>query len=675
MAVGSNLVMTFSENVTNGTGTIVIYDSGGTVESFNVVDDQGTGNGTVEFSGTTVTINPTSDLPDDEAIYVQVGTSAITDTSSNANAYAGITTTTDWNFGTEDNTAPTASFSPADGASDVAVGSNLVMTFSENVTNGTGTIVIYDSGGTVESFNVVDDQGTGNGTVEFSGTTVTINPTSDLPDDEAIYVQVGTSAITDTSSNANAYAGITTTTDWNFGTEDNTAPTASFSPADGASDVAVGSNLVMTFSENVTNGTGTIVIYDSGGTVESFNVVDDQGTGNGTVEFSGTTVTINPTSDLPDDEAIYVQVGTNAITDTSSNANAYAGITTTTDWNFGTEDNTAPEIVNGVYNSAYIQVNFSEGVYGNSSASSPIVSGDYDINIYDDGGDGSIDGTTTISIDGLYRDASLTTGLAGNESTVYFEYTISDGTMNGNDYIVIEKLDNKTTYDEAGNEMVDGATTGNVVYSASIAFAPLYEGFKPKTATSGVASILSNSNITANYVSRVSGVKVGGNAVMPEIAEKEPAIENSIMTGGVTTGFPGIESIVPDNESTRIIEPVFSTGMEVRPEKNEYSSEIQESSSVTGPEKVLGKEPVEETGDTTGDLEIAITEVETTEPSIAVGSAPPAVRTGETVSSGGVTEEESRRPLSLLVIILIALGAASAVFGALRVYRVIRKKS
>ena len=296
----------------------------------------------MEFSGTTVTINPTSDLPDDEAIYVQVGTNAITDTSSNANAYAGITTTTDWNFGTEDNTAPTASFSPADGASDVAVGSNLVMTFSENVTNGTGTIVIYDSGGTVESFNVVDDQGTGNGTVEFSGTTVTINPTSDLPDDEAIYVQVGTSAITDTSSNANAYAGITTTTDWNFGTEDNTAPTASFSPADGASDVAVGSNLVMTFSENVTNGTGTIVIYDSGGTVESFNVVDDQGTGNGTVEFSGTTVTINPTSDLPDDEAIYVQVGTNAITDTSSNANAYAGITTTTDWNFGTEDNTAP---------------------------------------------------------------------------------------------------------------------------------------------------------------------------------------------------------------------------------------------------------------------------------------------------------------------------------------------
>ena len=225
----------------------------------------------------TITLNFSTQPSGVELFDLDINLGAVYDQAGNAVNPSAVTDVLGGYATLYDNTAPTASFSPADGASDVAVGSNLVMTFSENVTNGTGTIVIYDSGGTVESFNVVDDQGTGNGTVEFSGTTVTINPTSDLPDDEAIYVQVGTSAITDTSSNANAYAGITTTTDWNFGTEDNTAPTASFSPADGASDVAVGSNLVMTFSENVTNGTGTIVIYDSGGTVESFNVVDDQG--------------------------------------------------------------------------------------------------------------------------------------------------------------------------------------------------------------------------------------------------------------------------------------------------------------------------------------------------------------------------------------------------------------
>uniref|UniRef100_UPI0039BD16FD Ig-like domain-containing protein n=1 Tax=Limnohabitans sp. TaxID=1907725 RepID=UPI0039BD16FD len=109
---------------------------------------------------------------------------------------------------------------------------------------------------------------------------------------------------------------------------DTLAPTVTtFSPADNATGVAVGSNIVLTFSEAVQKGTGSIVI-SNGTDTRTIAVSDAQ------ITVSGSTVTINPTADLQANSTYWVQLASGAIKDLAGNA--YAGISNTTTLNFTT---------------------------------------------------------------------------------------------------------------------------------------------------------------------------------------------------------------------------------------------------------------------------------------------------------------------------------------------------
>ncbi|TRX29108.1 T9SS sorting signal type C domain-containing protein [Flavobacterium franklandianum] len=119
---------------------------------------------------------------------------------------------------TSDTTPPTVTtLSPADNATGVAINSNLVLTFDENVVVGTaGDIVIYNSDTTVfETIPYNDSR------IVFNGTTgVTINPLGIFVNNAGYYVQIANTAIRDVA--LNAYAGISNNTTWNFTAE---APT------------------------------------------------------------------------------------------------------------------------------------------------------------------------------------------------------------------------------------------------------------------------------------------------------------------------------------------------------------------------------------------------------------------------------------------------------------------
>jgi|GEM_PF-3074459 len=121
-----------------------------------------------------------------------------------------------------DSTPPTVStLSPADGATNVAANSNLVITFSEAVDAETGNINLYKTTGDVlvQAFDVTTDiTGTGSDTI-------TINPTSNLDGGTDYYIKIDATAFDDTAGNS--YAGIDDTTTWNFTTADITAPTVS----------------------------------------------------------------------------------------------------------------------------------------------------------------------------------------------------------------------------------------------------------------------------------------------------------------------------------------------------------------------------------------------------------------------------------------------------------------
>ena len=71
-------------------------------------------------------------------------------------------------------------------------------------------------------------------------------------------------------------------------------------PASGATDVAWDVIPVLTFSEAIFAGTGTVSIFniDTSSTVETFDVTTDIGTGPGTLEISGSDLTIRRSADL-----------------------------------------------------------------------------------------------------------------------------------------------------------------------------------------------------------------------------------------------------------------------------------------------------------------------------------------------------------------------------------------
>jgi len=328
VAVGSNIVLTFDEAVDVESGNITIKKTSDNsiIETIDVTGSLVTGTGT-----TTITVNPTSDLANSTEFYVQIDAAAFDDAAGNS--YAGILSTTALSFTTAavvDETGPTLqSSSPADNATGVAVGSNIVLTFDEAVDAETGNITIKKTSDNsiIETIDVTGGLVTGTGT-----TTITVNPTSDLANSTEYYVQIDPAAFDDAAGNS--YAGISSTTALSFTTAvvDATDPTLqSSSPANNATGVAVGSNIVLTFDEAVDAETGNITIKRTldDSTVEILASTSIKVTGSGT-----SVITVNPTSDLAVDTEYYVLIDGAAFDDSSSNS--YAGISSSTALSFTT---------------------------------------------------------------------------------------------------------------------------------------------------------------------------------------------------------------------------------------------------------------------------------------------------------------------------------------------------
>ncbi|MBI2770716.1 MAG: Ig-like domain-containing protein [Burkholderiales bacterium] len=138
------------------------------------------------------------------------------------------------------------------------------------------------------------------------------------------YYRVESFQFTDVTRTLAEIRGLTVTTD-------TTAPTlAAMTPADNATAVAASSNIVLTFSETVQAGSGSIFIYNSSGTVARTISVTDASQ----VSFAGNTVTINPSADLALSSGYYVNMAAGVIRDLAGNG--YSGIAGSTAYNFTT---------------------------------------------------------------------------------------------------------------------------------------------------------------------------------------------------------------------------------------------------------------------------------------------------------------------------------------------------
>jgi len=221
------------------------------------------------------------------------------------------------------------STTPADGAAGIAVGADLSLGFNEPVRAGSGTIDIYQAGGTLwRSIPVSDSQ-----QVRFNDNVVTIDPAANLPAAAGFYITVSAGALSDLSGNP--FAGWTSPTTWNFSTSsaDTTAPDiVRLTPADEDSQVLQSAVLVIEFDENVVIGTGNIVLQRNGQAAMAIAVTDKT-----QVSVDGNRVTIDPSALLAAGALYSVSIEAGTFKDTAGNA--FAGLSTPGAWNFST---TAP---------------------------------------------------------------------------------------------------------------------------------------------------------------------------------------------------------------------------------------------------------------------------------------------------------------------------------------------
>ena len=347
----NNITITFDEAVRNLDDTAL---TDANVDNLITLKATDAGGGDITFdatiTGQVITINPTSDFAPAQVVYVAVG-ATIEDTSDNAISAANAT------FTAADTVAPTATFSPANGATSVSNSSNITITFDEAVRltdNSAITDTNVDALITLKDTNI-------NGTdigfdATISGQVITINPTSDFTSEQVVYVAIG-ATVEDIYDNALSATNAT------FSAGDIAGPVITFSPLNGATGVLNTGNVTITFDEAVRL-LDDSVITDAN--VDALITLKDTNSAGADIAFdatiAGQVITIDPASDFTSEQVIYVGIGA-SLEDTSNNPISPANAT------FTAADTIAPTVafspVNGataVANAGNITITFNEAV-------------------------------------------------------------------------------------------------------------------------------------------------------------------------------------------------------------------------------------------------------------------------------------------------------------------------
>ena len=290
-ATNTDITITFSEpvNVTGNWFQIVCATSGTRNPADTVV--------TPPSPATSFTINPNTDFAPGESCTVTIVAAQVTDVDANDppdNMAANFV----FSFSTDAAPSVTAT-TPTNGATSVANNTNLSITFSEavDVTGNWFQIV----GATSGTKNVADTVVTG------GPTTFDINP-ADFANGELVTVTVFAAQVNDQDTNDppnNMVANFV----FSF-TIDQAPSVTATTPTNGATGVAINSNVTITFSEpvNVTGNWFQIACPNSG----TRNVADTVVTG------GPTTFTINPNADFGNGEVCTVTVSAAQIADQDS---------------------------------------------------------------------------------------------------------------------------------------------------------------------------------------------------------------------------------------------------------------------------------------------------------------------------------------------------------------------
>jgi hypothetical protein len=313
IGVSSDIVLTFSEAIQRGSGTITLWNiaAGKAVETYDVATSAN-----ISIAGSTLTVNPTAALGNNTNYALLFDPGNIQDLAGNV--YAG---TRAYDF-------TTAVATVADLPFHIVATDHLdegdIATFTIYLDAAiTAPVTVYFS-------TQAGTASTGGGDYAgFSDRAITFTPGG--PTSQSVTVQTLTDALTEGNEN---FTGVIYKAIGDFGSgnylatsnvvtlidksaPDLTPPTVTgFSPQSGAANVSRSADIVLNFSEAITRGAGTIVISDTAGHV----IVSIDAATSGMLTIAGSTLTINPIADLLDSTAYIVSLSAGSIKDIAGNA-------------------------------------------------------------------------------------------------------------------------------------------------------------------------------------------------------------------------------------------------------------------------------------------------------------------------------------------------------------------
>lgn len=291
-AANTDITITFSENVNVTASAFTIQCPVGTPIAYTL--SPAVPGGTNVF-----TLNPNTDLPSGVTCTVTVVANQVTDTDT---ADPPDTMAANYVFTFSVDAAPSVtSTTPIDTATQQANNTDIVINFSENV-NVSSTDwfqIVCTSSGTRNPSDTV---------VTGGPATYTINPNTDFTNGETCTVTVFANKVTDVDAN-DPPDNMAANKVFSF-TIDTPPAVSSTTPADNTANVAVGTNIDITFNEPVD------------ATTSSFTIQCPTGSGNQAYALSNnvgkTIYTLNPTANLPAGAICTVTVIALQISDTDA---------------------------------------------------------------------------------------------------------------------------------------------------------------------------------------------------------------------------------------------------------------------------------------------------------------------------------------------------------------------
>tara|TARA_R110002072_G_scaffold91762_1_gene204626 strand:- start:20 stop:4807 length:4788 start_codon:yes stop_codon:yes gene_type:complete len=317
------------------------------------------------------------------------------------------------NFITLTSEPEATAFSPLDNATLVDPAGDLTITFDIPVQKESGIIEIRNS----SDDSVLESIDVSSMNVTVTNNVVTINPTSDLPQLSDVYVHIPLATFSDGS--LNSWSGVVDKTVWNFQTDDTVAPTVTgVTPVDDSTDVAPKTDLTVTFDENMTKGTGNILVKNSSddSLIATLDVASSE------VSITGNVVTINPDTDLPGGTSLYIEVPSGVFEDQYDNA--YAGISGNSTWNFTTQ------VIAATFNSTS-----SDGLESVSSVTIPL-SLSVPISVAATV-DYTVTGTATAGSDYTLANGTLTFTAGSTSQSITIASIIDDLMLESNETVIV----------------------------------------------------------------------------------------------------------------------------------------------------------------------------------------------------------------------------------------------